>query len=248
MDQSLPKPARQSDGPEDAIAGVGGKPGALWISASNGTAAARGSAGEREAGVSAVSPEGLQVRTKPRARRAAQTRVPLKGVVRLSPRWSMDFVSDRFADGRWFRILTVLDQYTRECLCVHADRPQTGEKVAEQMQRLTALRGKPESITTDNGSEFAGRAMELWSCQTGVKLDFIRPGKPVENGYIENFNGRLRDECLNGEVFFSLAHAGKTRTMEARLQYPSTAQRLGRPHSRRVCESDRVPALRPPDC
>ena len=75
------------------------------------------------------------------------------------------------------------------------------------MKRLVALRGAPESITTDNGSEFAGRAMEAWAYQAGVKLDFIRPGRPVQNGYIESFNGRLRDECLNGEVFFNLADA-----------------------------------------
>jgi putative transposase len=119
----------------------------------------------------------------------------------------MDFVSERLATGRWFRILTVVDQHTRECLCAHADRPQTGEKVVEQMERLTAERGLPESITTDNGGEFTGKAMETWADQTGVKLDFIRPGRPVENGYIESFNGRLRDECLNGEIFFGLADA-----------------------------------------
>ena len=88
----------------------------------------------------------------------------------------MDFVSDRLADGRWFRILTVVDQYSRECLCAYADRSQTGEKVVEQMKRLVAGRGTPESITTDNGSEFVGRAMEAWAYQVGVKLDFIRPG------------------------------------------------------------------------
>jgi putative transposase len=169
--------------------------------------------------------EGLQVRTKPRAKRAPHIRVPLQGAVRPNQRWSMDFVSDRFSDGRWFRILTVVDQYTRECLCVHADRPQTGEKVVQQMRRLTALRGKPESITTDNGSEFTGRAMELWAYQTGVKLEFIRPGKPVENGYIESFNGKLRDECLNGEIFFSLADAQK------KLDRWKADYNLHRPHS-----------------
>jgi putative transposase len=169
--------------------------------------------------------EGLQVRTKPRIKRATQTRVPLQGSVRPNQRWSMDFVSDRFADGRWFRILTVVDQYTRECLCVHADRPQTGEKVVEQMQRLIAVRGKPESITTDKGSEFVGKAMEHWSHQTGVTLDFIRPGKPVENGYIESFNGRLRDECLNGEGFFSLTDA------QQKLQCWKNDYNLHRPHS-----------------
>jgi putative transposase len=119
----------------------------------------------------------------------------------------MDFVSDRLADGRWFRILTVVDQYTRECLCAYADRSQTGEKVVERMKHLVATRGVPESITTDNGGEFAGQAMDAWAHNAGVKLDFIRPGRPVQNGYIESFNGRLRDECLNGEIFFHLADA-----------------------------------------
>lgn len=151
--------------------------------------------------------EGLQVRTAKRAKRASHTRVPLPQSVRANQRWSMDFVSDRFADGRWFRILTVVDQYTRECLCTYADRSQTGERVVEQMKRLVKLRGVPESITTDNGSEFAGQAMDAWAHQAGVKLDFIRPGRPVQNGYIESFNGRLRDECLNGEIFFGLADA-----------------------------------------
>ncbi len=151
--------------------------------------------------------EGLQVRTAKRAKRAARARVPLMQAVRPNQRWSMDFVSDRLADGRWFRILTVIDQYTRECLCVYADRSQTGEKVVQHMKHQVALRGAPESITTDNGSEFAGRAMDTWAHEAGVQLDFIRPGRPVENSYIESFNGRLRDECLNGEVFFNLMDA-----------------------------------------
>ena len=112
--------------------------------------------------------EGLELRIKKRAKRAAQARIRLAEASYPNQRWSMDFVSDRFVDGRWFRILTVVDQYTRECLCLHADRPQTGEKVVEQMQLLSALRGKPESITTDNGSEFVGKAMERWSYQSGV--------------------------------------------------------------------------------
>jgi putative transposase len=81
------------------------------------------------------------------------------------------------------------------------------QKVAEQLTRIVAVRGAPESITSDNGSEFVGKAMEIWSHQTGVKLDFIRPGKPVENGFVESFNGRLRDECLNAEVFLDAADA-----------------------------------------
>jgi putative transposase len=151
--------------------------------------------------------EGLQVRLGKRVKRAARVRVPLGEAKRANQRWSMDFVSDRLADGRWFRILTVVDQYTRECLCAYADRSQSGEKVVEQMKRLVAVRGVPESITTDNGSEFAGQSMDAWAHKAGVKLDFIRPGRPVQNGFIESFNGRLRDECLNGEVFFDLADA-----------------------------------------
>ena len=151
--------------------------------------------------------EALQVHMGKRTKRAAHTRVPLPEALWPNQRWSMDFVSDRLSDGRWFRILTVVDQYTRECLCSYADRSQTGEKVVAQMKRLVAMRGAPESITTDNGSEFAGQVMDVWAHQTGVKLDFIRPGRPVQNGFIESFNGRLRDECLNGEIFFDLADA-----------------------------------------
>jgi len=151
--------------------------------------------------------EALQVRTKKRVKSAAQVRITLPEATFANQRWSMDFVSERLADGRWFRILTILDQYTRECLCAYADRSQTGEKVAEQLHRLIEDRGRPESITSDNGAEFTGRAMDTWAHQAGVKLNFIRPGKPVENGYIESFNGRLRNECLNVEVFLDLADA-----------------------------------------
>ena len=171
------------------------------------------------------SQEGLQVRTVKRAKRTGQARVALPGASRPNQRWSMDFVSDRFADGRWFRIFTVVDQYTRECLCVHAERSQTGKKVAGQLSQIVARRGAPESITSDNGSEFVGKAMEAWSYQTGVELDFIRPGKPVENGFVESFNGRLRDECLNVEVFFDVTDA-QTQLEQWRADFNQS-----RPHS-----------------
>jgi putative transposase len=151
--------------------------------------------------------ENLGVRTAKRKQRGAHVRVPLPGASQANQRWSMDFVSEPLVDGRWFRILTIVDQFTRECLCAHADRSQTGEKVVVHLKRLSAQRGAPESITTDSGGEFAGKAVETWAYQNGVKLDLIRPGRPVENGYIESFNGRLRDECLNGEMFFSLVDA-----------------------------------------
>lgn len=151
--------------------------------------------------------EGLQVRTKKRSKHAAHVRVPLSAATQPNQRWSMDFVSDQFVDQRWFRILTVIDQFTKEGLCTHADLQQNGRKVVEQLNRLVAVRGVPNSITVDNGGEFAGREMEAWAYEHGVKLDFIHPGKPAQNGFIESFNGRLRDECLNAEMFFDLQDA-----------------------------------------
>jgi len=104
-------------------------------------------------------------------------------------------------------VLTVVDQFTRECLTLFADNALSGEKVAIALDKVVPLRGAPETITVDNGTEFASKAMDLWAYKNGVHLDFIRPSKPVENGYIESFNGKLRDECLNVEVFFTLADA-----------------------------------------
>jgi putative transposase len=151
------------------------------------------------------SEDGLAVRTKVRKKIARRMRVPLVKATRPNEKWSMDFVAARLLDGRWFRVLTVVDQFTRECLLLLAERSLTGQKVALALSQVVAERGAPVSITVDNGSEFVSRAMEAWAYQYRVDLDFIRPGRPVENGYIESFNGRLRDECLNVEVFFALA-------------------------------------------
>jgi putative transposase len=151
--------------------------------------------------------EGLIVRTTQRKKRAQRQRVPQGSAVRRNQKWSMDFVAQRLADGRWMRVLTVVDQFTRECLALFANASLNGEKVAVVLDRIVAERGAPQSITVDNGTEFASKAVDLWAYQNAVYLDFIRPGRPVENGYIESFNGRLRDECLNVEVFFSVAEA-----------------------------------------
>jgi putative transposase len=153
--------------------------------------------------------EGLIVRTKRRKERAQRQRVASGPAVRPDQRWSMDFVAQRLADGRWIRVLTVVDQFTRECLTLSADVSLNGDKVATALDKVVERRGSPLSITVDNGTEFASKAMELWAYSHGVHLDFIRPGKPVENGYIESFNGKLRDECLNVEVFFTLDDACK---------------------------------------
>ena len=128
----------------------------------------------------------------------------------------MDFVAQRLADGRWIRVLTVVDQYTRECLtapCRHGAQWRKGCCGAGHDRRPPRRRRK--SITVDNGTEFASKAMDLWAYNNGVHLDFIRPGRPVENGYIESFNGSLRDECLNVEVFFTLADARRKLALVA---------------------------------
>ena len=144
-------------------------------------------------------------------------------------------MSAKLLDGRWFRVLTVIDQFTRECLALVADRALNGHRVALALSQVVAERGTPESITADNGSEFAGKAMDGWSYQYGVRLEFIRPGKPIDNGYIESFNGRLRDECLNVETFFDLSDV-REKLERWRLDYnqvrPHSA--LGRSFSRRV--------------
>jgi putative transposase len=178
--------------------------------------------------------EGLIVRTKSRKKLASRSRVPLGTAVRPNQRWSMDFIHERTEDGRSFRVLSIIDQFTRECLALVADRHMTGGKVVVALeQAIKQGQPKPESITTDNGSEFVGKALDAWAVQEGVKLDFIRPGRPVENGYVESFHGRLRDECLNAEIFFSLADA------QSKLNIWREDYNHQRPHS---ALGDRTPA------
>jgi putative transposase len=178
--------------------------------------------------------EGLKVRSVERKKITRRQRVAPALASQPNQCWSADFVADKFVDGRTFRILTVIDQFTRECVWLEADRSMNGAKVVNALMHAVAERGSaPRSITLDNGSEFAGRAMELWAIQNGVQLCFIRPGRPVENGFIESFNGRLRDECLNVEWFQSLEQA-RHKLSAWRDHYNHQ-----RPHS---ALSDRTPA------
>lgn len=147
---------------------------------------------------------GLQVRTKKRTKRAAQTRIPLPEAWKANQRWSMDFMSDRLDNGKWFRILTVIDQFSRECLLLGADICIGSQKLVSWLEQLRKTRGLPKAITVDNGSEFIAKKFDAWAYYHGVKLDYIRPGKPVENAFIESFNGRFRDECLNTNIFKSI--------------------------------------------
>jgi putative transposase len=150
---------------------------------------------------------GLQMRSKKRRKLASANRGRVEAATRRNERWSMDFVSERLEGGRYFRTLTVIDQFTRECLKLDAAHHMSGQRVVESLERVAELRGYPKSITVDNGSEFCSRAMDAWAYGKNVKLDFIRPGRPVENGLIESFNGRLRDECLNLHLFWSIEDA-----------------------------------------
>jgi putative transposase len=119
----------------------------------------------------------------------------------------MDLMVDRLADGRRFRSLTAIDQSTRECSILVADTSLTAKEVVTALDRVVGMDSAPKSITVDNGSEFASRAMDAWAYRQGVQLELIRPGKPMDNRFIESFNGRLRDECLTVEVFSSIPDA-----------------------------------------
>jgi putative transposase len=130
------------------------------------------------------------VRPKQRRKIARRQRGRMATATGPNQCWSMDFMSDKLADGRSFRILTVVDQFTRECVCLEAHGAMTGMKVAQALQRAKAERGSlPASITVDNGSEFCSRTLEAWVMGNGVQLCFIRPGRPVENGFIDSTGG-----------------------------------------------------------
>jgi putative transposase len=145
--------------------------------------------------------------------------------LRPDERWSLDFVSDQLTDGRRFRILAIVDDCTRECLALVADTSLSGMRVARELDRLVAERGRPRMIVSDNGSEFTSNAILAWADQNRIEWHYIAPGKPMQNGFIESFNGRLRDELLNETLFTSLAQA-RVATALWRADY-NTA----RPHS-----------------
>ena len=167
--------------------------------------------------------EGLAVRRRKR-KRVAIPRMPLPAPTQANERWSMDFVSDA---------LTIVDDYTRESPAIEVDTSLPGDRVVRVLEQLAVTRGLPRAIVCDNGPEFRGEALDQWADRRGVALQFIQPGKPVQNAFAESFNGRLRDECLNESWFVSLADA--RATIEAwRIDY-----NVARPHSGLA---DRTPA------
>jgi len=168
--------------------------------------------------------EGLSVRRRKR-KRVAVARSPILAPAGPNERWSMDFVSDALGDGRKFRALTIVDDFTRESPAIEVEFSLTGERVARVLERLAATRGLPTTIVCDNGPEFQSLALDQWAHRRCVALHFIEPGRPVQNAFAESFNGRLRDECLNESWFVSLPDA--QRTIEAwRIDYNEV-----RPHS-----------------
>lgn len=150
---------------------------------------------------------GLQVRKRRRKKVPVSDRQPLGRPMVANQVWSMDFVFDRTAEGRVIKCLTVVDDATHEAVAVVPERAISGHALTRILDSLAVHRGLPQAIRTDNGKEFCGRAMLTWAHTRGVRLFLIQPGKPNQNAYVESFNGRLRDECLNEHWFISLAHA-----------------------------------------
>jgi putative transposase len=169
--------------------------------------------------------EGLAVRKRRARRRAVGVRAPILVEATPNARWSLDFVHDQFACGRRFRILNVVDDVTRECLAAIPDTSISGRRVARELTTLIEQRGKPGMIVSDNGTEFTSNAMLAWAEQHIIDWHFIAPGKPMQNGFCESFNGRMRDELLNETLFFGLDHA-RTRIIDWADDYNRQ-----RPHS-----------------
>jgi putative transposase len=169
--------------------------------------------------------EGLSLRRRRRRKRLSHLRVVRQAPTAANQAWALDFVHDRLLDGRGFRALTVLDEWSRESLAIEVEVSLTGERVTRVLERVGSGRGLPTVIQTDNGPEFTGRVLDQWVYERGVKLQFIEPGKPIQNAFIESFNSRLREECLNEHVFISLDDP-RSKIERWRIEYNRE-----RPHS-----------------
>jgi putative transposase len=170
--------------------------------------------------------EGLNLRVKHRRKRpGAALRMPRQQAKGLNDTWSMDFASDSLFNGSRFRVLTVVDNFSRECLATEVGQGLRGEQVVEVLNHLKYIRGVPRSIRVDNGSEFISKALDKWAYENKVSLDFSRPGKPIDNAFAESFIGSLRDECLNVNWFLSFEDA------RAKIEWWRIDYNEFRPHS-----------------
>jgi putative transposase len=168
--------------------------------------------------------EGLAIRTK-KAKKQTAIRLPLPIPKHTNELWAMDFIHDSTSAGKRFRCLTILDTYSRECLAIRVDTSIPARAVVDTVDRLIETRGKPSAIITDNGPEFTSRAFHAWAYGKGIRLCFIQPGKPMENAFIESFQGRLRDECLNLHWFRTVQSAKET------IEHWRREYNTERPHS-----------------
>ncbi len=176
--------------------------------------------------------EELSIRVKRRRKRASHTRVSLPAASAPNERWSMDFITDRLDSGRYFRVLTVVDHFSRECPVLEAGVSMTGQRVAQVLERLSLQRPLPRIITVDNGSEFYSQAMDSWAYRHGVQLEFIRPGKPVENAMDRELQRQAsRRMPERASVPVDRRCASEAQGLEDRLQRPTTPQLPGRPNS-----------------
>jgi putative transposase len=169
--------------------------------------------------------EHLSLRVRRRRKTASHGRVAIKKAEDVNELWAMDFLQDSLFDGRRTRVLAIIDMFTRECLRLEVDTSIKGQRVVIALSQIASMRGLPEHIIVDNGPEFISNVLDAWAYERGIKLHFIRPGKPVDNAYMESFNGKFRDECLNQNWFMSLGHARQV-IEEWRVDY-----NLVRPHS-----------------
>jgi putative transposase len=168
--------------------------------------------------------EKLSLRRK-RGRKRSRVRQPLPEAVAANQVWSVDFMTDALSSGRRFRMLNIVDDYTRECLAIEVDTSLGGVRVVRVLEELKQRRGLPRQIRSDNGPEFVSRAVDQWAYEQGLQWHTIQPGRPMENGYVESFNGRFRDECLNENWFRDLADA-REKIVQWKQDYNET-----RPHS-----------------
>jgi len=169
--------------------------------------------------------EGLAIRTKPKKKLTPSIRRILYTPTGINEQWAIDFVSDMTGEGRRFRCLSVLDVFSRECLAIRVDTSIPAKALKDTIERITEMRGTPHRITVDNGPEFTSRIFRAWAQEKRISIDYIRPGKPMENAFIESFQGKLRDECLNMHWLKNLGDA-REKIERFRIDYNTE-----RPHS-----------------